>query len=101
MSVVTDVVFVTPDREAAKRFEDIFERFPHGRWDNTWRPAQSESDGTKISGTCVYHLGVNYLHWKFAEAVRAQNWPAGTVLYVYDEDDDAPRVTVWDEGDQI
>jgi hypothetical protein len=99
MSMVTDVVFVTPDWAAAKRFEDVFERFPNGRSDSTWRPAQSESNGTKVSGTYVYHLGVNYLDWDFAGAVRAESWPAGTVFYVYGEDDDAPRVTVWNGGE--
>jgi hypothetical protein len=101
MSVVTDVVFVTPDREAGARFAEIFESFTHGRRDTPGVAVPVEDNGTKISGTSVFHMGVNYLHWKFAEAVRAENWPAGTVLYVYGEDDDAPRVTVWNEGDQI
>lgn len=95
MSMVTDVVFVTPDREAAKRFEDIFEQYPNGRSDSTWRPTQSESQGNKISGTYVYHLGVNYLNWQFPDVVRAESWPAGTVFYVWSENDDAPNVTTW------
>lgn len=94
MSVVTDVVFVTPDRAAGARFAEIFESFTHGRRDSPGVAVPVEDNGTKISGTVVFHMGVNYLNYEFLDALSAEPWPAGTVLYVYGEDDDAPRVTV-------
>lgn len=95
MSLITDVVFVTPDRAAGARFSEIFESLKHGRRD-TWESAVPvECNGTKISGTTVFHMGVNYLNLDFAALVEAEKFPAGTVLYVYHEEADEPEVTVW------
>lgn len=100
MSYVTDLVFVYPAdaddwRETddqngpyCEAFEDMFARHHYAV-----RPTE-EGPG-KPSGTAVYHVGVNYLRQELIDEIRRQSWPDGTVLYLFDEHDDSPKVTVW------
>jgi hypothetical protein len=96
MSLVTEVVFVTPRREASERFAALFFEFKHGRRDEQYpvRPIEANGGG-KVSGTYVYHLAVNYLNWEFIPAVEREAWPAGTVLYYHWYDEREPTVVTW------
>jgi hypothetical protein len=100
MSVVTDVVFITPKYvklgEAQKRFQELF-RTCYTRYADSggFVPEPVEDMGTKVSGTCVFHLGVNYMDYELLEALRIGPWPRGTVLYIDEEDSDHPEVHTW------
>jgi hypothetical protein len=98
MSLVTDVVFVTPkyaDRGTAKeRFQELF-RTLYTRYEDRWIPQPAGDGGTKASGAVVFHLGVNYLDGELKEALVAGPWPKGTVLYIDEEDSDHPEVHTW------
>jgi hypothetical protein len=98
MSVVTDLVFVTPSFDAAKQFADMFEARRHGRHDTSWRPVEVESNGSKFSGTHVFHMGVNYIDLDLVTELRGHPWPDGTVLYTLDECHHTPDVTTWRGG---
>lgn len=108
MSSVTDLVLIipasawrghadqidlcVPERAVAVRFADLFESFPRSP---DFSPVPVQDNGTKNSGATVFHLGVNHMATGFVEALRAEPWPPGTVLYLQHEDDDEPAVTVW------
>lgn len=98
MSLVTDVVFVTPtwvkQGEAGKRFQELFATL-YTRYTNRWIPQPAEDGGTKVSGATVFHLGVNYMDTELKEALIAGPWPKGTVLYIDEDDSDYPEVHTW------
>lgn len=102
MSVTTDLVFVTPTRDAAQRFADIFETGQHstfaGHGTRSWRPEEMKANGSYVSGSHVFHLGVNHLDMDVVDKVTAEPWPDGTVLYVWHEFYQTPTVTLWHGG---
>lgn len=103
MSLVTDLVFVTPGLAASERFADLYElsttvRDGHdltGRYEYPWRPTVLMANGPKCAGSYVYYIGANYLSFTLVEELHAEPWPRGTVLYLWHEADDEPRVTTW------
>lgn len=103
MSLVTDLVFVTPTREASERFADLYElsttmRDGHdltGRYEYPWRPTCMKANGPKGAGSYVYYIGVNYISLDLADELKAEPFPPGTVLYLFHEYDDEPRVHTW------
>jgi hypothetical protein len=81
MSLVTDIVFITPFHEGGKeRFQEIFlEKYTHLKG---YRPPYQEDSGPKVTGLAVFHLGVNYADAELIEALRNEKFPDGSVLYV-------------------
>ncbi len=102
MSVTTDLVFVTPIREAAQRFADIFETGQHSTFAAhgtlSWRPEEMEANGSYVSGTHVFHMGVNHLDLEMMEKIEEGPWPDGTMLYVWHEFYQTPTITTWTRG---
>lgn len=93
MSHVTDLVFITPNRQTAELFQDTYERL-HGD-----RP-QSRDSGDHCTGVQVFHQGVDYMTSELREWLLAgpESWgcPVGTVMYLRGEDDDEATVIVSD-----
>lgn len=84
VSLVTDLVFILPclgpDGPASReRFEVSF-REAHG-----WELAPQEGAG-RCMATDVYVAGVNYMDPRWLKAVLADQWPQGTVLWLYPEE---------------
>jgi hypothetical protein len=81
MSQVTDLVFITPnadwvdDESRCLRFEASF-LAAHGR-----EIVAAQGQGKAMS-TAVYVAGVNWIKPKWIEAVVADDWPEGTVLWL-------------------
>lgn len=100
--MVTDLVCVFPDTRDSARFADLFEQYGHGFFGSTpnqnfWRPEPVACNGSKHSGTTVYHMGINQVNFDLLKALEAQDWSPGTVLYYFhgDLDDTVPRIKVW------
>lgn len=102
MSMVTDLVFITPEEEwdeeeyvcRCPRFEAMVTRYGYN--------CSPASDcGSKVPGTAVYYVGgVNYLSHDLVEEIKAADWPRGTVLYVHREfGENGPQVTVFGKED--
>lgn len=98
MSLVTDLVFITPDvdwdsegdaPDRCPRFEQLVAKYGYNC-------TPSEDCGTKFPHTAVYFVGgVNYLSFDLIAEIKAGGWRAGTVLYTHMEGDDAPDITVF------
>lgn len=102
MSMVTDLVFITPESDwdeeeyvnRCLRFEEMVARYGHNC-------APATDCGSKVPDTAVYYVGgVNYLSLDLVDEIKAADWPRGTVLYVHPEFDDVPQVTVFGGEEQ-
>lgn len=93
MSVVTTVVFVTESYDAAKRFEAII-REGYTRYDAPYEVKPTEQDGPKYGPGEVYYYGFNYLDQQVLDALHAEPWPPGTVVWIYDEFKEGPEIRV-------
>ena len=96
MARVTDVVFIYPDggdNEVGRceRFEELV-TLHTGR-----TPTPLRDTGIKAAWSAMYFLGVNYLLSDLEDALLSEPWPRGTVLYLRNEGEDVPSVTVFGE----
>lgn len=110
MSFITDLVFISPTLEGSILFANLFEQSTTerryadgclheqtGSFTEPWRPEPLDHNFAtgKCPGSYVYYLGVNYLSWELVDDIRARTWAVGTVLYLWSEAWDDPKVTTW------
>lgn len=91
MSYVTDLVFIAKRRSDVTAFQEAFEQhqgyrpFPLGSADHC----------TSLS---VFHIGVDHMNRVLFDWLKVgppEGWARGTVLYMHEEDEDEPDITVW------
>ena len=65
-------------------------------------PKKLDDNGNKAAPLTVFHLGLNYLNPELVEALEAEKWHTGTLLYIGGEcytdiwsGEERPRIAVW------
>lgn len=109
MSVVDNIVFVTAYPSDAEKFVQICKEKYRDRGDEPgyeFQPSaevkELDDNGNKCAPLTVFHLGLNYLNQELIEALEAEKWHTGTLLYIGGEcytepwtGEERPRITVW------
>lgn len=92
MSMVTSVVFVCRDQKVAERFQEIYAT-TYTRYGLGQEIFPQDSHG-KVSGTYVFHAGVNYADEELITALTREPWPPETMLWIEGENDTIPEIHV-------
>lgn len=109
MSVVDNIVFITGYPTDGEKFVQICkEKYrdrggePGYEFQPSVEPKELEDHGNKGAPMYVFHLGLNYLNQELIDALEAERWHTGTLLYIGGEcytepwtGEERPRITVW------